>query len=479
MKTLSSAWVTILVPKYCSQSAREEAVGVIAERTNGHLLTNSAREGHDTRTQRCRHVGRWCTTIGRWCAAMKPMQVESSSPVRGEREAPPGGAPAHWVVVAALLMVQLVFSGWHVVGKAVLEQHVDPVVFALYRELSAALFIFGVAVWKDGGAHAWLPRREHCLELGAIGFLTFVAVVGFIVALGWVSPFNAAVLQPTIPVFTTALAVCLRMEEPRASYAVGVGLSVCGALLVAWGTEHAKRPPPPPPPPPPAWSPDAGAGAGAGTGAGAGAGAGGSGGHELLGNLILLFQCFCSSLVVLLQKRVVRHYRATWITCWYYSVGADFTALLALLRGWTGWWGGGGGGGAAGLAGALSLPGPRAAPALWAALAYAALFATTFNYIAITWANTWAPASEVAAYSTVQPLATAVLAFVVLGSPVTAAQAAGGVLVVAGLWVVTLLAAPSKAASFRAGAVERHMGSAWSTGPDDNLSDSEDDSWLT
>ena len=66
-----------------------------------------------------------------------------------------------------------------------------------------------------------------------------------------------------------------------------------------------------------------------------------------------------------------------------------------------------------------------------------------------------------------------------MSPPVTAAQAAGGVLVVAGLWVVTLLAAPSKAASFRAGAVERHMGSAWSTGPDDNLSDSEDDSWLT
>ena len=127
------------------------------------------------------------------------------------------------------------------------------------------------------------------------------------------------------------------------------------------------------------------------------------------------------------------------------------------------------------------MPGPCAAPALWAALAYAALFAMTFNSIAITWANTWAPASEMAAYSTVPPLATAataVLAFVVLGSPATAAQAAGGVLAVPGLWVVMLLAAPSKAASFRAvsGAAERHMGSAWSTGSDD--SDSEDDSWL-
>jgi drug/metabolite transporter (DMT)-like permease len=106
-------------------------------------------------------------------------------------------------------------------------------------------------VWKDGGAHAWLPRREHYLELGAIGLLTFVAVVGFIVALGCVSPFNAAVLQPTIPVCTTALVVCLRMDEqPRASYAVGVGLSVCGALLVVWGTVHAKPPPPPPEPHP-------------------------------------------------------------------------------------------------------------------------------------------------------------------------------------------------------------------------------------
>ena len=253
--------------------------------------------------------------------------------------------------------------------------------------------------------------------LALIGFLTFFSVVGFIVALHWVSPFNAAVLQPTIPVFTSAIAVASGQERARAGNTIGVCFSVIGALLVAWATEHKASGAH-------AQIPHARAG-----------GTNIASQLPLIGNCILVAQCIASSWNCVLMKRVVRTYRPLWVTCWYYSIGAAFTATLAIaLYGWgrdrRGW-------DLGSSPASLLLPPPGQARALWGALFYAIFAVTSFNYSAITWAIKHAPATQVALFSTLQPVATAAIAYIVLGSSVSIGQWVGGLFVCIGLWTST------------------------------------------
>ena len=157
----------------------------------------------------------------------------------------------------------------------------------------------------------------------------------------------------------------------------------------------------------------------------------------LIGNGILVAQCIASSWNCVLMKRVVRTYRPLWVTCWYYSIGAAFTATLAIAL-----YGCGTGSGNAtsrqdGSSVSLLLPPPSQARALWGALFYAVFAVTSFNYSAITWAIKHAPATQVALFSTLQPVATAAMAYIVLGSSVSIGQWAGGAFVCAGLWTST------------------------------------------
>ena len=363
------------------------------------------------------------------------MKIAPSSAADGPPLTPSAGEKVpNVLVVVVLLAVQIIFSGWHVVGKAVLEAGTNPVAFALWREVCSALVIFTVAVLRDGRAHSWVPERRHVRDLLLIGFLTFFSVVGFIVALRWVSPFNAAVLQPSIPVFTSAIAVTSGLERARTSNTLGVALSVAGAVLVAWATEHGHK-----------------------------AGGIDNARLQLLGNAVLLAQCIFSAWNCVLIKRVVRHYRATWTTAWYYSIGAAFTAALALSL-------------YTGDPNVRLLPPPVAhAHGLWAALAYATCAVTAFNYQALTWAIKHAPASQVALYSTLQPVFTALMAYVTLGSPISVGQAAGGVFVCLGLCTNTLGATSNASEGHRSDIAEASVGGE---GGGDDVKDNESASML-
>ena len=67
------------------------------------------------------------------------------------------------------------------------------------------------------------------------------------------------------------------------------------------------------------------------------------------------------------------------------------------------------------------------------ALAYAAVFVTAYNYSVSAWANKLSAPTTVAAFQTLQPVATCCLNYIVYGLHLTHAQALGGSAIIAGL----------------------------------------------
>lgn len=69
-----------------------------------------------------------------------------------------------------MVLVQVIFSGYHVLTSSALKtKGVNPLVFALYRELSASLFMAlyaCVAVWR--GKHRYVESTLGPLPAGAI-----------------------------------------------------------------------------------------------------------------------------------------------------------------------------------------------------------------------------------------------------------------------------------------------------------------------
>lgn len=73
----------------------------------------------------------------------------------------------------------------------------------------------------------------------------------------------------------------------------------------------------------------------------------------------------------------------------------------------------------------------------WFAVAYAAVFATLFAYNASTWANKRLPPSVTTVYSTLQPVGTAILSYLILSVTPTIGEGVGGVVIAVGL-VITV-----------------------------------------
>ena len=306
-----------------------------------------------------------------------------------------------FLVVAVLTSIQLIFSGWHVLGKKALNDDVQPLVFAFYREISASICMAGIAFLTDGASFI-RPARADIPRFLVLGACSFANVVGSVVALKFISAANYALLQPAVPVFAAAIAVVLRMEPLSLGKACGVLLAVAGAVVTTVLSPSSSEGSTPP-----------------GTA------------NPVLGNVVTILAALGMALLVVLQKRVLQTYPANTVTFLFYSFGALLTAVaLAIQAMW--------GAGPLGPVSAASFAPTQ--PVIWGALAYAMVFATVYNYCALTWANTKVPASIVAAFLTLQPIGTVILSLIFgLEKEFNGYQGLGGALVIAGLLVICVV----------------------------------------
>ena len=286
-------------------------------------------------------------------------------------------------VVVALLVVQAFFSTLHVAGKIVFPE-LSPLALAGTRVLIATPLLLLYA-WQVDRA---IPARADWPRLALAGLLgIFVNQTLFLIGLDFTTATSSAILMTSIPVFAAGAALALGVERPSGRRLLGIALAACGALVLLDPTrlETSSR----------AW----------------------------IGNLLILGNCLAYAVFLVLIRPMFERIPWRTLIAWCFlfgSLGTLVVAAPALVR--TDW------GGISGRAVAVVL--------------YIGLLPTTVNFALNTWAVRRSSPALVAAFTTLQPVLTTLLAAATLGERVRLHQVLGFLLIVAGLVVVS--GAPAK-----------------------------------
>lgn len=270
------------------------------------------------------------------------------------------------------------FGGFHVVGKAVLAE-VPPLALAGFRILAAT----PVLIWLAWSKDRVIPKGRDLAWLAVLGFLgVFANQLLFIVGLSYTTATHASILMPSIPTFTVALGALLGIERIGPWRIVGVVSATAGALVMLQPTSFSLS------------------------------------SDTVFGDLLILANALSYAAFLVLQRPILK--RLPWRTV---IAGSFFFGGLGVL--------------------AVSAPTlarmdyGAVSPEAWTGVVYVAFLVTTLGYSLATWAVRRSSPLLVAAYTTLQPLASASLAALFLGERVKSHDAAGFLLIVTGLFAVS------------------------------------------
>jgi drug/metabolite transporter (DMT)-like permease len=276
--------------------------------------------------------------------------------------------------------VQAAFAAAAVEGKLALGpvgaggEGIEPLALAMARMTGAAL-VFQVFM-RGAGRLRPLPWVDHA-RIGALSVLGIVLnQTLYLVGLRITTAFAAALLGATIPVFTAAVAIVLRVERADVRTWIGLALAFAGVL---WLT--------------------------------------GIGSIDV-GALVIALNCLSYSLYIVLSKPVIERVGAATLVTWLFTWGAVILAPLggvALVSGATHW----------------SARG-------WLLVAFFVAVPTIFAYFANAWALARTSPTVVTIYIYLQPLLAALLQWLQLGVPVTSRAVVATAFILGGVAVVTM-----------------------------------------
>jgi drug/metabolite transporter (DMT)-like permease len=287
-----------------------------------------------------------------------------------------------------LLTSQICFSGWHIVGSLVLKDGASPFVFALYREMFAAIVMYGIVRYT--GQKVFMHPEDRIRFL-FLGFFSFVNVIGAILSLQYLSATRFAIFQPCIPCVATVISVLLGLEAFSVIKTIGVSIAVGGAILAEAWKEEGKND-------------DDGDG------------------NIVLGSIIASIQITGMACLVVFAKPILSKYNSAVTTFFYYGIGTVYTIILFAVVSFTF------------TANDLYFDGNMLP---WMGLVYVSLVATVYPYNALSWGGRHLSPSTTTVYSTFQPVGTMILSLIILNKVVTTPELVGGALVIVGL-VVTV-----------------------------------------
>lgn len=296
--------------------------------------------------------------------------MPSSSQLKGHAIAP------H----VALVVVQIMFGTWPIVGKIVLRSMSSTSLVSL-RILGAAV-IFSLLQRRLGEIRR-LPRKVFAWlvlsSLLGVALNQFIFVGG----LALTTAINATLLITTIPVFTLVVSIILGYDSASVRHFLGIALAVAGVVYLVdpWRATITAQ--------------------------------------TTRGNLLLIASSFFYGAYIAVSRNLFRRYGALTVITWIFQIAA-LVALPIAAYNWS----------TQGLA--------DVSTGLFLGVAYIILVPTVGAYYLNSWAITRVPPSVVAVYIYLQPLLAFGLAPLVLGESWNSRTILACALIFSGVAVVTI-----------------------------------------
>jgi drug/metabolite transporter (DMT)-like permease len=270
--------------------------------------------------------------------------------------------PSRALVLSALIAVQVLFVINYIVSKIVVGSF-PPLVWASARIIiSAAIMVLIAIVLKrkrpEGGWKFFGPLTIFAL-LG-----TVINQSSFLVGLKYTTSTNSAVLNTLIPVFTL-LIVTLRGQESITVRKIIGFISAFAGVLVLRRVENLSL-----------------------------------SDQTMIGDLLTILNCLSYALFLSYGKKFLERYDALWATSWLFIYGSVGLTMLAAPD-----W--------------INFTMPVVDSHLFAAMLFAILGATLLTYFLNFWALAHARSSHVALFIYIQPVITALLAWLFQNEPIT------------------------------------------------------------
>lgn len=302
-----------------------------------------------------------------------------------ENQAP---QPPRWKIALLLLAVQMTFAGYHVSGKLIFR-HLSPLDLAGLRVGFATPLLLILAWHKD---HT-LPRLRDLPVLALLGLLgVCLNQVLFAFGLYRTTATSASILMLAIPVFAVAIGAISGIEHIGWRRQIGIASALFGAVVMLHPTASSMSE------------------------------------SAASGNLLIVLNSLCYAGFLVFQRPILR--RLPWLTviAWSFlfgSIGVESLAARDLSH----------------------LTSSQFPPEVIALLVYVILLPTVFAYSTNTWGVHRATPIVVAAFVTLQPAATSLLAHFVLGETLNWQDVLGFTLILAGLIRVSLSSGKRKLAT--------------------------------
>jgi len=271
-------------------------------------------------------------------------------------------SPPMWLIHALLFSVEGIGIGFGtVIGKIGLAD-VDPIVFACYRDGLAFPILLG---WSWSAERKMIARGD-VPQLALAGFFLFLSNICYTIGVKESNAVIGAAWQAASPIFTAAIAIGIGWEKPTPLKLCGIGVAFAGSVFIIFFKQDL------------------------------------SSGGGFFGNVLFLINVTGYSLYCLATRPLLRKYPPLLITALSFFVVTVLLFAAALV---------------AHADPTLGDDGPSpwhmTHPAALA-LAYFVFMFSVFLYAIITWSNQFVPASTVMAYTVVQPIAAALLSFMLI-----------------------------------------------------------------
>lgn len=300
-------------------------------------------------------------------------------------------------VVAALLLVQVLFAGLAIAGRYVLPEFPAGLLITV-RVVGAGVTLALVNLARGG---PWVSDWRDLRALAVLGGLGIAANQSlFLFGLKHTTAINATILVTTVPVFTVLGSVLLRREPPSLPKFLGIALAAAGTVYLI-GPDRITLAP-----------------------------------DVALGNLLIVIGMVCYAAYFLLAKPLMHRYDAITVTTivMLFAIIGVLPLGLAALRGFD----------------LGAVPGR-----IWGWVAFIVIGPTILTYLLNIWALRRTSSNMVAVFIYLQPVLTALVAPKLLqGEAVTARAALAAVAIFLGLATVIWAERGSQAGAVRVTADE-------------------------